>query len=305
MIVPVWRNKVSTSETKFLNYTVGEYCYAHGRPIGKKLIENLDDLKERVVVNGKAGLIIIDGNSGEGKTTLGVHIADHLNGGIVSFEEYLGMGGLDFAKKLKYAYTEKGVFSPIYDEAGDFDRRGAITGFNRFINRIFDTYRTFKKLPILILPRFWILDQPIFDKGIPRLLIHCYGRGLHQGEFKAYAPREMHYLLHWSKKLVVKSDCYNFVKSNFDGHFLNLNPGRCSELDRYCSKGKLNLMEAGEIQLEGLLTIEDVARKVGKSVPWVRLYLKKFKVKHAKVYKNKYFYNSDIVERMVMAGEVR
>lgn len=275
------------------------YLYAHGSPISEKVLVNLDDQMERVHKKF-AGLILIDGSVGQGKTTLMVECLDHLNKKPINFKEQLGMGGVDFSRKLKESYIA-GRNCLGYDEAGDFDKRGAVSNFNRFINRIFDTYRAFKILPVMALPRFWVLDQTIFDKGIPRLLLHVHHRNEHYGNISGYSLVGMHWLKYWADKLVIKSQCYDRVEPNFVGHFLNLPPERERELDRYSTGGKFNVLEEEEVKYEGLITLNDISRSVGRSTVWTQRFLKTMKVKPKKVWKNRYYFDKDVVDHIIMS----
>ena len=274
------------------------YTYRNGYPISDKVIENLNDQRQRVEKKF-AGLILIDGSVGQGKTTLATECADYLNGKPIIFKEQLGMGGVDFSRKLKECYNQ-GKTTLVYDEAGDFDKRGAISNFNRFINRIFDTYRAFRILPIMALPRFWILDQSIFDKGIPRLLLHVHDRNEKYGEISGYSLVGMHWLKYWADKSVMKSQCYNRVEPNFRGHFLNLPPAREAELDRYSTGGKFTVLEDEEIKYQGLITLSDISRNVGRSTIWTQRFLKTMKIKPKKVYKNRYYFDKNIIDQIIM-----
>lgn len=267
--------------------------------VSEVIIKNLLEQKRRVLELGKASLIIIDGGVGEGKTTLATICADILQGRPIIFSEQLGLGGLDFAKKLKECY-KKGLVVVIYDEGGDFDRRGAITKFNRFLNRIFEMYRAFKIIVIVCLPVFYALDQSLFDKRIPQGLLHVEHRTLKQGNIRGYDYTNMMYMIHWTKSLPIKSHCYGRTHPNFYAHFKNLPEERAALLDKYTTSGKFNIIEESGISIEGLVSIKDIAGKVGLSVMWVQRYLKGLKVKPEKIYKNRYYFNESIIERIIM-----
>lgn len=274
------------------------YLYDHGLPFSLDLKPNLDDIKHRVLKLNKAGLIIVDGGVGEGKTTLAVHIADYFHGKSIIFKEQLGMGGEDFLKKMKDCFRSD-YHVVIYDEAGDFDRRGAIGRFNAMINRVFDTYRAFKIIVIIILPKFYVLDQSLMDKEIPRLLLHCQNRNLKWGNFKGYSLYQMHWLLYWSKKLAIKAKCFERCQPNFMGHFLDLPPSRSKKLDHFTIHGKLEILDEVQIKHKGYLSIKELARGLGRSYVWTRQTLKKLKIKESKVYKNRNFYEPYVLERLL------
>ena len=149
--------------------------YKNGLKFSSPLDKNLCKLIDRIN-NNKAALVIISGGVGEGKTTLGVHVLDYINSQknmeAVSLDlqqhPQLGQGGLEFTKNLRICFEHK-LPCTGYDEAGDFSKRGSLTQFNAMLNRTFDTFRAFKCIVVLILPKFSLLDQDLFDKNIPRL----------------------------------------------------------------------------------------------------------------------------------------
>jgi hypothetical protein len=279
-----------------------KHLYDNGLPFSSKLDENLDDLKERVLVNNKAALIIIDGAIGEGKTTLAVHCADYLAGGEITFKEQLAMGGQDFTKKLRVCFTKKYVII-IYDEAGDFNRRGSLTRFNAMLNRVFETYRAFKIIVILSLPLFAVLDNDIFDKQIPRLLIHCFDRRNDYGDYKAYSLYRMLFVKDKMQKLTVKTAAYGMVEPNFRGHFKDLPPIRRRQLDLFSTKGKFDMLELADIQFKGLLSYDDIAKRLAKSVIWVKQKTSKLQITHKKIYKKKKYFDNSIIDRLVEETE--
>lgn len=272
------------------------YTYENGLPFSQKLAENMDDLIARVD-GKKAAMLIIDGGVGEGKTTLAVQVADYVNSKHgqpeitlnVKGHPQLGLGGAEFMKQLRICY-HAGYVIIIYDEAGDFNRRGALTRFNAMLNRVFETYRGFKIIVILCLPSFHVLDKDLFDKNIPRLLLHLDSRTMKAGNFKGYSLYRMMYIQEKMKKLVVKSFAYDLERSNFRGHFLDLPPERCKKLDKLSTEGKLKTLKDAEIKIEGLLSYSDLAKKLTRSVVWVRMAVGKLKIKQKRtINRLKYF----------------
>lgn len=273
------------------------YLYDHGLPFEKRLGLNLDSMNARVD-GKKAALIIIDGGVGEGKTTLAVHVADYLGGKPIILSEQLAMGGNDFLKKLRICF-QKGHRVIIYDEAGDFNRRASLTRFNAMLNRTFETYRAFKIIVILVLPNFAVLDQDIFDKKIPRLLLDCYNRSMEYGNFRAYSLYRMLYIREKMKKLVVKPLAFQFTTPNFLGHFLDLPPDRCKALDALSTAGKMKELEGAEIKLSGLLTRADMAQKLVRSVSWVDESLRHLRIKAVKKVDGRAYFPEEVVDRLV------
>ena len=273
------------------------HVYDHGLPFSEKLAENLVDLRRRVIENNKATLIIVDGGVGEGKTTLCVHIADYLQGSPIDFKKQLAMGGEQLMRRIETCYAEQ-LPVIIYDEAGDFNRRGALTKFNQLLNRVFETYRAFKIIVIVALPNFNVLDNQLFDNKIPRLLLHLRGRNNSQGNFSAYSLWRMMYVKHKmnDRKFVVKEAAFDRTDPNFRGHFLDLPPERSKKLSEVSTAGKIDFLIKGTAKLEGLLTYEEISRKVGRSTNWARQSINRLKIKPVRIVKKVRYYQDDVVE---------
>jgi hypothetical protein len=277
-------------------------------PFSRKLAENLDDLDDRVFIKNKASLIIIDGGVGEGKTTLDIHVMDYYNQKH-GFEKVdlseqavqLAIGGEDFTKKLIVCFTRK---FPVetYDEAGDFNKRGSMTRLNALLNRTFETFRAFKLIVILSLPTFRVLDDDLFDKRIPRLLIHLYGRTQEQGHGRCYSLKMMNKLRARMKKLKLKGDDPNLAFSippNFFIHFKDLPDDRRKALDVLSTRGKIKGLKQAEIKFEGLINYTELSRKVGRSERWVKNALSSLKISKVKVFERRAYFHADCVDALL------
>lgn len=271
--------------------------YDNGLPFSSILAENLDDIKLRVVKN-KAACIIIDGGLGEGKTTLAVHCSDYLCGCQIDLSKQYGYGGIQFQERLHMCYEDK-LITVIYDEGGDFAKRGSLTDFNKQLNRVFETFRAFKVIVILCLPSVGAIDNQLFMNQVPRLLLHCEGRSDDYGDFKGYSLDGMYWLKYWMDKIVVKPEAYKRVFPNFQGHFLNLPAARCAELDKLCTKHKEKELVKTMIHAQGLMSVGQIAAALNRSVPWVRLKMRQKRVRHAKLFKNRYYYDKDCMGVLV------
>ena len=242
--------------------------YDHGLPFSAWTVETLDSLKQRVK-NNKACAIVLDGPMGEGKTTLGVHLADYIQGDFIDLKEQIGMGGQDF--RSKFLDSKKGKIKVcIYDEAGDFRKHGAITKFNREMSRFFETYRAFKIIVIMILPNFNMLDKMLFENQVVRCLFHCHSRTNRSGSYDVHDFENMMWLRHYMSKEVIPSKSYKYVTPNARGHFLDISKERSKQLDRLSTEAKKEENEKGLVRMEGLISIKNIATKVGKSPQWVR-----------------------------------
>ena len=275
---------------------ITDRLYKHGLPFSESLAPNLDNIMKRID-NKKASLIIIDGGVGEGKTTLAVECADYVQGHHINFKNQYAMGGGAFQEKLELCHTLK-LKVVIYDEAGDFSKRGALTSFNKRLNRIFDTYRAYRILIILILPCFNVLDNHLFDLKIPRLLLNCYNRNNYSGNYRAFSLYGMHYVKFRMKnpKLVIKEWAYNQVNPNFRGHYLDISPERSTQLDLISQDGKKKILTESILESQGLICITTIQKKLNRSSAWVRDKLKKLKLKPIKTYKKRKYYESSIIE---------
>lgn len=273
---------------------MSEGVYAHGLPFSEKAGENIVSLRRRVE-GRKASLCIIDGGVGEGKTTLAVHVAEHYQGEPLDYTYQYAMGGSDFLKKLRTCYEAKKTVV-IYDEAGDFNKRGALSRFNAMLNRTFETFRAFNILVIIVLPSFRVLDNSLFDKNIPRLLLHTEARTARQGNIKGYSLFRMLYLRERMKKLVVPSFAYGLVQPNFYAHFLDLPKKRSRELDRISTAGKIGQLEAAEIKIDGLVSYRDISTKLARSVVWVRKKVAAMGIKEARTIKQRKYFEEGIID---------
>lgn len=268
------------------------YLYENGLPFSDILRFNLIDLDKRVSEKF-ASLLIFDGGVGKGKTTLASHSADFINSlhGLppIKFKEQLATGGGDFLKKLRICYDKK-LPCIIYSEAGDFNRRGALTRFNALLTRTFETFRAFRIVVILDLPNFNVLDKGLFDSNVPRLLIHIDDRTAKSGNFRGYSLYRMFYLRARMEKLTVKAFAYELVRPNFYGHFLNYPPQREKELDAFTIKGKLKILRSSEIEADGLFNYNKLSTKLNRSNEWVRKAVRLLKIKHKRIIdRAKYF----------------
>jgi len=261
------------------------YTYDHGLPFSEKLGENCKSLIKRVNGN-KAAMILFDGMVGEGKTTAMVHVADYINHcyGLPDIDlqlknhPQLALGGVEFLKQLRVCFDKK-LPVIIYDEAGDFNKRGSLSKFNAMMNRTFETFRAFKIIVLVGLPAFHVLDNDLLDKGIPRLLMHLSGRNDYYGNFQGYSLSRMMYLKYVMGKCVVKPQVYSRVEANFVGHFLDLTPERSAALDNISTKGKLEVLRSSEIKADGLMGYGEMANKLGRSIDWLRRAIARLNVK--------------------------
>ena len=291
--------------------------YDSGLPFSEVLALTLDAIKDRVYIQNKVGLIIIDGGLGQGKTTLGTHCADYCQGAYtktdkgvylfnsdeaIDFKRHIGTGGDDFKKKLRACQKSKDVKVLIYDEAGDFNKRGSLSQFNARLNQIFEIYRAFQIVLIVILPSFRSLDGSLLEKEIPRLLIHTKDRGMTYGNFEMYSLKKMFFLLKNMKDLTIPSYAYKRETPTFQGHFLDLPKARAKQLDAFSISGKFDLLHMSNIREKGLMTYSQLAGRLNRSIPWVKKTILKMKLKKAETFKRVNYFLPEVMD--VLAREL-
>ena len=152
----------------------------------------------------------------------------------------------------------------IYDEAGDFNRRGSLTKFNAMLNRVFEMFRAYRIIVVMCLPCFNVIDTNMFDNKVPRMLLNLYDRKTY-GNYRVYGYDRMCWIKYKMSKLVIKSYAYGYVQPNFYGHFHDLEPERSKALDHISTAHKRKAKLKEKIKYEGLMTRKDIAMKLGKS----------------------------------------
>lgn len=267
------------------------------KPFTGNLSESVSDLKKRVKMK-KASMIIIDGSIGEGKTTLAEHVANEYQGFPIDYKKQYAMGGEQFQEKLQIC-IDSGLDVLIYDEAGDFNKRSALTKFNAEINRIFETYRTYGILIIMALPSMDSLDNNLFEKGIPRLLLHCYNRNNNYGRYSAYSLYRMYYLRDNFKGSVVKPHAYKKTKPNYYGTFLNLPNERSLALEKISTDGKREILSLTILKNKGLLNYHEISRAVGRSLRWVKEKINEIDVQPEQVYKRAKYFDKSVLPQLL------
>jgi hypothetical protein len=269
-------------------------------PLPKTIVQQLDRVEEK-----RASCIIIDGPIGTGKTTLATEIMEFVNNHtktgelLLDIKEHpqLSLGGKEFTTCFRETFKRKYKVL-TYDEAGDFNRRGAIGSFNQMINRLFETYRTFKVLVILCLPNFNVLDNQLFTNQIPRFLIHIKTRNRDRGEFAVYSLSKMNWVRYWYDELPkgAKHKCYSNVTPNYIGYFYDLPDEKSKKLDYLSTHGKKELQKAAEKELGGLVSYRDIAAKLGRSLIWCKNVVSELKIKHKTIQDRAKLFEGDVID---------
>ena len=284
--------------------------YESGFPYRDKLHSDLIlPLIERVK-HGFASLVIIDGAQGQGKTTMAIEIMDSVNAEFglppvslkMTDHPQMTMGASQFLKGLREC-KERNFPILTYDEAGDYNRRGALTKINNSLNQIFSKFRGLKMILILVLPCFDSLDNWLFDLQIPRALINLHDRVDSYGNFRVYDLNNMNWIKYRMSNLprAIKHKAYSMQETNFDGHFLDLSMERQLQLDKLSTKQKVDSITKEEINLEGLITMSDVARRTGRSISWVNKFFVMHKIKANRKIKRINYYDNSVIDRVIQS----
>jgi hypothetical protein len=282
--------------------------YESGLPFDVKLAENLDLVLARVR-SKKASMIIIDGLMGEGKTTEAVHVADYLNGAYekigvkqwkfnpakaIDLETQYSMGGNKFLENIQIG-MEKQLSVSLYDEGGDFNKRGSLTAFNQQLNRLFDTYRAFAIVPIICLPNAGVIDRELFLKGVPRMMIHCENRTATYGRYRAYSLWRYMFVLQKMQKSTVPQQAYVRTFPNFYGQFKDLPEERRALLEKIGKEGKKEILTNNVLKSRGLVSVRDMSRRLNLSTQHTNKLIRETGVKAEMEYKKiRYFHTSAI-----------
>lgn len=281
------------------------YLYNHGLPFDKTLGENLKEQRDMRIGISKPSLIIIDGPQGEGKTTLAVQCADFLNelsdlpkiDLSIKHHPQIALGGKEFTKNFTQCKKE-GLPVIVYDEAGDFSRRGAVSGFNARLIRRFETFRSSNIIVILCLPNFGILDQHIFDLQIVRAVLHLKDRGKNYGNYYAYNGVESGWIRYWIDKLPrpLRYQAYSKCSWSFAGQFKNLPKERAEQLARLSDFGKDREDMNAEIKFLGLWSYRDLATRLSMSVVWTKKAIAELKISDERTIKKVKYFKNEVLD---------
>lgn len=280
---------------------LGNYCNSTGHPFSNDyILNNLIKIKKRVTKKNLASVMIIDGGLGLGKTTTAVQMASFLQGSPIGLKKQLALGGGELMEKLLICKEEK-LLVLIYDEASDFNRRGALTKFNAEINRVFDVCRSFKVIIIMVLPSIKVLDNDLFNKGIVRIVFHVADKSKNCNLVWAYSAYRASYLINAlkdTKKNPVPGKCYLKTHPNFDFRTYDLCKARSRELEKFSTEAKSKVLVNSVVRLSGLLNSKQLAERLGMSKGWVELTVRHKKVPCAKIHKRIKYFEASTIETL-------
>jgi hypothetical protein len=256
---------------------------------GNKLALDLLRQAKRISEN-KASLIVIDGGLGSGKTTLAIEIADYLSRSPIDLTKQLSLGGEDFQTKMKECVDAQ-LRVLVYDEAGDFSKKATMTKFSRNLTRVFDTFRTFQMIIIIILPDALKLDTHIVSSKVARMIIHCEERSAQGGRYKVFSLSDYYWLSYHSKKNIIKPAVYKQQYPVYEEAFTTLHPERQKALDIISQNSKMNMLNEKALEAQGLLSVTQMSAMLGIARPTVLTKLCKLKIKNVTSIKQVKYYD--------------
>lgn len=202
-----WRDKIPVEEKIRIN----KLPYS----LPEKLKELLDGFKWAIHFKQQSAVIIVDGRSGMGKTTLslqcGLYMSPEFNIENIYFTPEAFLQGLSKAKKGEVL---------IFDEAMLLSSRAALSAINRMVVIAMSMIRSKNLFVIFNVNSIFDLDRNLALSRAD-LLLHCYGESLtDKGKFLAFfkgadgQDRIKHLYLNGKKFY-----SYSTPKSNFNANF--------------------------------------------------------------------------------------
>jgi hypothetical protein len=248
----------------------------------------------------KPSVILIDGVHSGGKTTLGAHIGQYIEskyGQDFDYENQVGKGMDKFLERVKWC-RQNNKHVCIYDEAEDYDRKGAMTKLNRLLNKIFSIIRINKINIIMILGCVKILEKQPLTKGLIRGLINVHNREIKKpfADLRVYDASNVFYLMWLMDKhektgkspLSAYSKTYAFMKS----HILKADPEDEVLWDSLDRTDKFEMQDEAILETKGLINIDRVSKESGYSVSYLRILFRKIKPEAQRIGNKNYYYRS-------------
>ena len=183
--------------------------------IKELLMKILDGFKKAMWERNQSSVIIVDGKSGMGKTTLSFQIANYMTPNFtldnVHFTPEEFLKGLELATKGDVV---------IFDEAMLISSRSALSSINRMVIQAMSMIRSRNIMVIFNVNSIFDLDRNLALSRAD-LLLHCYGesltdRGKYMAFFKGADGMDRIKGLYLNGK---KYYSYNTPRSNFFTHF--------------------------------------------------------------------------------------
>jgi len=251
----------------------------------------------------KPSVIVIDGLHGGGKTTLASHMGQYMEdsyGREFSYANQVGKGMEAFLERLNWVKSN-GYKVVIYDEAEDFERKGAISRFNRLLNRVFSVLRATQIVVIIVLGIVKKLEKEPLEKGLVRCLINVHGRSGDTANIRVFDGGNIFYLMYLMERyvksgrppLMAYSKTAPFIRSRV----LRADVKTEKAWDIIDLKEKGDILDHASLETKGLLDIKAISRVSGLSVSSLRVKFRSLKPEVVRIGRKNYYYRS-IINRL-------
>lgn len=253
----------------------------------KKLVDNFEAAKNIPLKNKLPFGILIDGPPGMGKTTNAAIIARFFQPSF-DIENQIGRGIEQFIKAYNYTIDDikrTPVKVCVYDEANDSDKSGSRGKVQRILNQVLvATSRQETVIIIVILHRFYRLDEKFFDNGLIDMLINFNDKVNDKyTHFRAYDIDALVWMSSQIKrgKVPKKPLVYGITTPNFQGRIKAPPLDFMIALERFSKLGKDLLRKKGtkEILLQQYYSVPVLASMLGQTKAAVDYRIKKLDLK--------------------------
>lgn len=246
----------------------------------------------------KPSFIAIDGLHSGGKTTFTGHIGQYIEGkfnGEFDYEKQVGKGMDKFLVSLDWC-RKNGKKVCVYDEAEDFERKGANSRLNRLLNKVFAVARVNKIIIIIVLGIIKKLEYEPLEKGLIRCLINVYGREKTHSNIRVYDGANIFYLMFLMKKykMVGKAPmgAYSKTFTLFHSKILPADYEDQTLWDRIDMADKDRIQDEAVMETKGLIDVKTICKESGYSLPSIRNILRKLKPDVVKQGMKHYYHRS-------------
>lgn len=176
----------------------------------KDLVDKLEQIKAQLRRNNNY-VMIIDGNTGEGKTTLACQIAKYVDPNFDSHNLYYD--GDEYIKGCIYAGKYSAV---VYDEAyRDWSSTRVMSSMSHRLNAMMMEIRQNNLFHIIVLPSFFDLNKTMAIFGSDSLIHVCRRSGNRIGGFKYFHRPLKKYLYIQGKKFYNYAAAKRLIRGTF------------------------------------------------------------------------------------------
>ena len=257
-----------------------------------RLKRNIDDkILPALNKNDKDYIIAIDGSEGSGKSTLAFQIGKHIDPTLDLSR--IVFNAEDFRQVIFKAKKGQVV---VYDEAEDFDRKGAMSRFNRLLNKVFAVMRINQMVVLIVLGIVKKLEYEPIEKGLVRCLINVHGRTGNYANIRLYDAGNIFYLMYLMQKyknsgkapIMAYSKTATFMRSRI----LRADSSDEKLWDSIDLKDKNRIQDDASLATKGLIDIKTLARESGLSISSLRSKFRSLKPEVVKIGRKNYYYKS-------------